>query len=183
MENHIPVSDQTTISSLLQRKEVRQKLVREVRGFVRTDEEAEDVVHEVLFSALQRNPEEIRNPLAYLSRACWLEAKGIYRGHIQSVEVDDDTPEEGGKRPDAMYETSESESLVKSLVQEFCASLGDPLQGKAFALRMLEGWSYEEIAVFLQVPQKTVGTWIFRAKCKFQKSKAFTEKLRAYTTT
>jgi RNA polymerase sigma factor (sigma-70 family) len=181
MGKHIPVSDQVTLSALVEMQEVREELVRKVRKHVRTDEDAEDVVHNVICSALRRDPGEIRNPKAYLDGACWREVQEFYRRRVQCAEVDENVPEEEGKGPDRMYEKGELEELLRSLVDEFRTSLRNPKQGEAFALKMLEGWSYERIAAYLQVPKATVGTWIFRAKQEFRNSKAFTSKLRAYT--
>jgi len=202
MGTQSPESGQMRIESLFEIEEgFRDRLVNMAKRITGTDEDAEDAVHDVVLKALLRDPDEIRDPKAYLNRACWTEAKGTHRKKpgrrvlgkeeeysstrkraVRFDESSENIADEADKWPDRKYEEKERDILIGSLVRDFCNCLkGDPRRREAFALRIMRGWSYERIAKQLQVPEATVGTWIFRATEAFRRSKAFSERLRTYT--
>ena len=83
---------------------------------------------------------------------------------LQRDEEQPFTPQDaGGHRPDQLAETREANAAIEAAIQQLPAKFKE-----AFLLCEVEGMSYEDAAVVLNCPVKTVSTRLFRARQRFK---------------
>jgi RNA polymerase sigma-70 factor (ECF subfamily) len=83
---------------------------------------------------------------------------------LQRDEEQPFTPHDvGGHRPDQIAETREANTAIETAIQQLPAKFKE-----AFLLCEVEGMSYEDAAVVLGCPVKTVSTRLFRARQRFK---------------
>ena len=151
---------------LVQRHESR--IAATVIGMLGNRPEAEDVGQEV-FIRFYKNLKNFRGDSAvstYLTRiAINLSLNEIRRRKLRSLfsSIDDDEktlelPDESAKKPD-----DDSSALVHRAIRKL-----DTKYRTVIVLRLLEGYSTEETAEILEIPQGTVMTRLLRAQQKLK---------------
>lgn len=143
---------------------------RDLLGFLRTrlrPQEVEDVAQRTYLQLLQHpNPDEIRDPQAYLFRtASNMAIDYIRERHVRTRDVEPDAELESVISP---APTPEACADSEQILRRFLVVLDElpPLCQHAFLLNRVDGLTHAEIARRLGVSKKTVERYIIKA---FQK--------------
>ena len=93
-----------------------------------------------------------------------------FRLHLfRDIQKDDDNPvipeDVGGERPDETAATRETRALIEEAIQSLPIKFRE-----AFLLCEVQGLSYEDAAVIMRCPVKTVSTRLFRARQRFKQA-------------
>jgi RNA polymerase sigma-70 factor (ECF subfamily) len=149
---------------------VKNKLYRFALRFLGNEDEAKDVVQEVLIKAWDR-----REDLAhYKSIEAWcmrltrnLSLNKLKSGHYSKTQVleEDLRLSHESQSP---YESTEKQDVLMN-IQKFMQAL-PPLQRQVLQLRDVEGYSYEEISEMLDVTLGQVKVNLFRARQHLKKN-------------
>jgi RNA polymerase sigma-70 factor (ECF subfamily) len=143
---------------------------RDLLGFLRTrlrPQEVEDVAQRTYLQLLQHpNPDEIRDPQAYLFRTASNMAIDYLRErHVRTRDVEPDAELESVVSPAPQPDACVDGELI---LRRFLAVLDGlpPLCQHAFLLNRVDGLTHAEIARRLGISKKTVERYIIKA---FQK--------------
>lgn len=152
----------------------RDRLYRLALGITLHAAEAEDIVQDTMLRAWERRSEwpQIQNVEAWLMQICrnlaldrkkhaQYEVKGETFGHttVQDPSVDSKQP---AMHPDDM-DARESLRLILRLI-----GLLPPPQDEIIRLRDIEGFSYREIAIQLELTEDQVRVYLHRARQKLR---------------
>ena len=149
---------------------VKNKLYRFALRFLGNEDEAKDVVQEVLIKAWDR-----REDLAhYKSIEAWcmrltrnMSLNKLKSGHYSKTQVLEEELRISTETQ-TPYESTESQDVLTN-IQKFMKAL-PPLQQQVLQLRDVEGYSYEEISEMLDVTLGQVKVNIFRARQSLKKN-------------
>lgn len=147
----------------------RDRLFRLALGIIPDTAEAEDIVQDTMLRAWERRSEwpDIQNVEAWLTQIC----KNLALDHKKRI--DRNSPlstfpktEERAKSTDETrrIETLDSLDLLHQLVNKL-----PPPQDDIFRLRDIEGLSYREIAIQLQLTEDQVRVYLHRARQQLRK--------------
>ena len=165
--------DENAVRALVKRH--NQRLFRVVRGVVRDDSEAEDIVQETYVRAFT-NLDRFRGEAAFatwLTRIALNEAYGRLRRKRPTVEVSEiENADHADGGQVIMFPLSpgqpspESEAgreQVRQILERAIDQLPEPFR-MAFILRDIEGLDTEAAAALLSIKPETVKTRLFRAR-------------------
>ncbi|MFP4094934.1 MAG: RNA polymerase sigma factor [Cyclobacteriaceae bacterium] len=149
---------------------VKNKLYRFALRFLGNEDEAKDVVQEVLIKAWER-----REDLAhYRSVEAWcmrltrnLSLNKLKSGHYSKTQVLEEELRLSNESLDP-YQSTETQDVMTN-IQNFLRAL-PPLQQQVLQLRDVEGYSYEEISEMLDVTLGQVKVNLFRARQNLKKN-------------
>ena len=153
----------------------RNKMYRFALSYLKNDEEAQDVVQEVLMKLWETRRElnQIENIEAWcmtLTRNKSLDAlKRAGKKRNETLEVKHEANHLTNRDPLSIVEEKQSVSMVKKLADELPEK-----QKSAFILREIQGYSYLEISEIMEVPMNQVKVNIHRAR------KSIKEELQKY---
>ena len=140
---------------------VKDKLYRFALRFLRNEEEAQDVVQEVLIKAWHQG-DELRNAEAWcmqLTRNLSLNRLESARWRRTEALADDDRYASQATTPYAHTETQDALRHVRELLQRLPVK-----QQQVLELRDVEGYTYQEISETLAMDLNQVKVNLFRAR-------------------
>ena len=145
---------------------VKDKLYRFALRFLRNEDEAQDVVQEVLIKAWHQG-DELRNAEAWCMRLTRnLSLNKLKSGHRSRTEglPEDDRYASHTASPYAQTETQDAMAHVRELLQKLPMK-----QQHVLELRDVEGYSYQEISETLEMDLNQVKVNLFRARQTLRK--------------
>ena len=145
---------------------VKDKLYRFALRFLRNEDEAQDVVQEVLIKAWHQS-DELRNAEAWCMRLTRnLSLNKLKSGHRSRTEglAEDDRYASQAASPYAQTETQDAMTHVRELLQKLPVR-----QQQVLELRDMEGHSYQEISEVLEMDLNQVKVNLFRARQTLRK--------------
>lgn len=149
---------------------VKNKLYRFALRYLGNEDEAQDVVQEVLIKAWDRRADLH----LYRSVEAWcmkltrnISLNKLKSGHYSKTDILDDelTLKYQSQSP---YESTETQDTLNN-IQRFMQQL-PPLQKQVLQLRDVEGYSYEEISEILNISLGQVKINLFRARQSLKKN-------------
>ena len=155
---------------------VKDKLYRFALRFLRNEDEAQDVVQDVLIKAWHQR-DELRNAEAWCMRLTRnLSLNKLKSGHRSRTEglAEDDRYASHAANPYAQTETQDAMTHVRTLLQKLPMK-----QQQVLELRDVEGYSYQEISEVLSIDLSQVKVNLFRARQTLRKQLTY---LDAYGT-
>lgn len=143
---------------------LRSKLFRMAYGWLKSRDEAEDVVQGALEKAWTKRDElqKMENPTGWMVRV--VKNQSLQRLREQKRWLVLDRTEE---LPDILVPEEETLAPAVKLVFRFMKELPEKQQ-EIFQLREVEGLTYEEIAEFMDISIDQVKVDLFRARRKLQ---------------
>ena len=145
---------------------VKDKLYRFALRFLRNEDEAQDVVQEVLIKAWHQR-DELHNTEAWCMRLTRnLSLNKLKSGHHRRTEAlaEDDRYASNAASPYAQTETQDTMAHVRELLQHLPVK-----QQQVLELRDVEGYSYQEISDVLEMDLNQVKVNLFRARQTLRK--------------
>jgi len=139
-------------------KEMKEKLIRYVRGIIKDRDISEDIVQET-FIKFYENIEDVKHPSAFLFKVAKNTSIDYLRrkGKEKEVSLDDERHSLFIQRdPVRIY-------IFRKKLEEEVEKMPAVLK-EIFILRDVNGYSYEEISKILRIPLGTVKSRISRAR-------------------
>ncbi len=139
-------------------KEMKEKLIRYVKGIIRDRDISEDIVQDT-FIKFYENMEKVKYPHAFLYKVARNRSIDYLRKRKNKEEVSLDDEKHSlylQKNPVKFY-------LFKKKLEEEIENMPEIFK-EIFILRDINGYSYEEISKILKIPLGTVRSRISRAR-------------------
>lgn len=145
---------------------LRDRLFRIAWHIVRSREEAEDIVQDVMVRVWKMEGEVKR--IGSVEAYCYTMAKNLALNRLElkgngNRELDEGKQMVTGEEPQGAYERSERLSLIQRFMEQLPMPQRDIIQ-----LRDIEGMSYGNIATTLGVTEEQVKIGLFRARKKIK---------------
>lgn len=151
-------------------RQYHQRLLRYLRGNLRTESDAQDVSQEV-FLRLLRVPDErvIEHPRAYLFRVAANVVSDWRTGQktAQTLPIDDPDSLPSDDRTDDDYDRRERQTRIRRVVDTLPVH-----QRSALLLSTQHGLTYKQIAATLDVSERSVKRYIVKAYARLRRDLA-----------